>query len=194
VEETQALIEDNIQKRWEAAKGEKETIAALIATNERALDDLAHIARDAMDELAGLAADYAGLSLAESFSATLEKLIRLLKMRYKAIKKKGVGLEHLEEMRYSMEERLNVLRDASEGNSNLLREIRVVARRGGRRWLQVWSPPWLQAWTQAKAVVVEGEETVPFLRPWAEVWTRPQPESTAEAEARVLAWAWGTAG
>ena len=132
VEETQTSIDDSIKKQWEAAKDEKEKTAALVATSERALGDLNRVTHDAMDELAGWAAEYAGLSLAGSFSAHMEKATLLMQQRYKAMEEKGVGMEQLARMRRSVEQmngRLNLLREAKEGVKKVKEKVREGIRK-----------------------------------------------------------------
>lgn len=118
MEETQTSIDDHVKRQWEAAKDEKEKTAALVATSERALSDLNRVTHDAMDELARWAAEYAGLSLAGSFSAHIEKATLLMKQRCKTMEEKGVGVEQLGKMQRSLEQmegKLNLLREAREG-------------------------------------------------------------------------------
>ena len=117
VQETQVLVDDNMKKQWEAAKGEKEMTEALVTTSRRALGDLGHAMDEAMGELARLAEDYACLSLSGCFSAPLEKATRLLEQRCRGMEEKGVSPEQLERMHGSLEqmkERLDVLRRAKE--------------------------------------------------------------------------------
>ena len=118
VERTQVSVDDDIKKKWEAAKDEKERTEALVATCNGALEDLGRIMDDAMDELALLAAEYARLSLSGSFSAHLEKAILLMEQRCKTMEEKGVGVEQLAKMQRSVQQmkgRLNLLRAAREG-------------------------------------------------------------------------------
>jgi hypothetical protein len=117
VQEAQVSVDNNMKRRWEAAKNEKQKTEALFATSKRALGDLSRIINEALNELAQLAAEYARLSLSGSFSAPLEKAIWLLEQQCKGMEEKGVGPEQLERVRGSMEdmkERLDLLRKAQE--------------------------------------------------------------------------------
>jgi anti-sigma-K factor RskA len=69
VEETQVLVDDNMRRKWEVEKDEKEKIEALVATSKSALGDLSRIIDGSMVELARSAEEYARLSLSGSFSA-----------------------------------------------------------------------------------------------------------------------------
>ena len=117
VQETKVSVDDKMKKQWDAAKDEKEKTEALVATSTAALGDFSDAMDEAMDELARLAEEYAGLSLSGCFSAPLEKAIRLLEQRCRAMEEKGVSPEQLERMRASLEQmkgRLDLLRKAKE--------------------------------------------------------------------------------
>jgi len=124
--EAQLSVDDDMRKRWEEAKDENERTEALLATSKSAVEDLSRIIDDAMDDLAGLAEEYASLSLSGSFSAPLEKAILLLEQRCKGMEEKGVGLELLTKVRASLESmkgRLDVLRQAKEKVRERVRRI-----------------------------------------------------------------------
>jgi len=92
-----------IQKKSEDI--ESKITATLIATSHRIQGDLARLAEE-----------YAGLSLAGCFSGPLEKAIRLLE-QHCASKEQGVSRDQLEKMRGGLEDmkrRLDVLRKAKE--------------------------------------------------------------------------------
>ena len=128
VYEAQPSVDYNMRKQWEAAKGEKERIDAVLVTSKSALEDLSRIIDEAMEGLAQLAEDYAHLSLSGDPSAPLEKATRLLEQRCKGMEEKGVGLELLATVRTSlehMEGRLDLLRKAKEK----ARERRTQSRR-----------------------------------------------------------------
>ena len=110
-------VDDDMKKKWEAAKGEKEKKEALVAASECALDDLGSTIDKGMDELERLAEEYAGLSLSGSFSGPLEKAIRLLELHCKNMEEQGVSRDQLDKMRGSVETmktRLELLKDAKE--------------------------------------------------------------------------------
>ena len=122
VYEAQLSVDDNMKKQWEAAKDKQERTKALLATSKRALGDLSHIIDGVMDELARLAEEYASLSMSGSFSAPLEKAIRLLEQRCQGMEEKGVGLELLTKVRSSLEHmkgRLDLLRKARVWESDI---------------------------------------------------------------------------
>ena len=116
-QETQEMVDDDMKKKWEAARDEKEKNEALVAASESALDDLGFTIDKGMDELERLADEYAGLSLSGSFSGPLEKAIRLLEMHCKNMEEQGVSRDQLDKMRGSVEmmkKRLDLLKDAKE--------------------------------------------------------------------------------
>ena len=113
VQETKVSIDDNMKRQWEAAKDEKEKTEALVATSKRALDDLGH-AMDRTNELARLLGEYADLSLAGCFSGPLEKTIRLLQLRCRAMEGKGASPEQLGRMQGSLEQMKGMLAEVKE--------------------------------------------------------------------------------
>jgi hypothetical protein len=135
VQDAQVSVDNNMKRRWEAAKNEKQKTEALFATSKRALGDLSRIINEALNELAQLAAEYARLSLSGSFSAPLEKAIWLLEQQCKGMEEKGVGPEPLAKVRSRLEEmkvRLGLLRKAQEktvvtkGKAEVLKGVREV--------------------------------------------------------------------
>ena len=113
-QESQMTVDDDMKKKWMAAKAKKEKIEALVAASERTLDDTMD---EGMDELVRAADEYAGLSLSGSFSGPLEKAIRLLELHYKSMEEQGVSRDQLDKMRGSVEtmkKRLDLLRKAKE--------------------------------------------------------------------------------
>ena len=80
--DTTRSVGEDMRKQWEAAKDQKENTEALIATHERALDDLSRVTGDAMNDLERLVEDYDGLALSRSFSAHMEKTIKFMEQRY----------------------------------------------------------------------------------------------------------------
>jgi hypothetical protein len=136
VQEPQVSIDSDMKRQWEAAKNEKEKTDALAETSQRALDDLTRIIGEAMDDLARLAGEYARVSLSGSFSAPLEKAIRLLEQRCKGMEEKGVDSEQLAKVRSRLEEmmvRLDLLRKAQEkavvtkGKVEVLKGVQMVS-------------------------------------------------------------------
>jgi len=124
--EAQVSVDDDMRKRWEAAKDEKERTDALFATSKTALEDLSYIIDEATCELARLAEEYASLALSGSYSAPLEKAIWLLEQRCRGMEEKGVGLELLTKVRTTL--------DDMKGRLELLRKAREKLREGVRRF------------------------------------------------------------
>jgi len=97
--DTQTSVDEAVKKEWEAAKVEKEVIELLIATHGSELGGLTHAMGKAVDDLAGLAEDYAAISL----SGHTEKAIRLLEQRCKDMEQKGIGREWPKTMEDSLD-------------------------------------------------------------------------------------------
>ena len=107
-------VDDDMKKKWQAVKDEKEEVEAVVAASERTLVGLID---EGMDELAWLVEEYAGLSLSGSFSGPLEKAIRLMELHCKSMEEQGVSRDQLEKMRGDLEivkRRLDLLRYAEE--------------------------------------------------------------------------------
>ena len=131
----QEAVDDDMKKKWEAAKDEKEKTEALIATSKCILGSLGYAMDEGMDELVQLAEEYASLSLSGCFSGLLEKAIRLLELHCESMEKQGVSRDQLERMRGSLEQmnrRLELLRAAKEKKA---KEATWGAMQGGARWL-----------------------------------------------------------
>ena len=136
MQEAQPIINDGMEKQWESAKDKKTTTAALIATGKRALEDLNRVTDDALDELAGWAAEYARLSLSGSFSAPLEKAIRLQEQRCMVMEVEAVTLKQLAKARKSLEQmkdRLDILGKAKERVPEGVRKGNEVKEKVGSR-------------------------------------------------------------
>src|SRR5258706_9091361 len=103
-QEPRETVDDDMKKKWEAAKDEKEKIEALAAASERTLGRLGSTIDEGMNELQRLAEEYASLSLSGSFSGPLEKAIRLLELHCKSIEEQGVSQDQLEKVRSSLED------------------------------------------------------------------------------------------
>ena len=139
MQKAQPIINHSMEKQWEAAKDEKTTTATLVATVKRAQEDLNRVTDGALDELARWAAEYARLSLSGSFSAPLEKAIRLLEWRCRVMEETGVSLEQLAKVWKSLEEmrdRLEVLGKAKanvkwrEGSRKIAGKVREGVQKG----------------------------------------------------------------
>ncbi|SRR5258706_3201621 len=116
-QESQVTVDEDMKKKWEAAKDEKEKTEALVAESKHKLDSLSSTVETDMDALKGLQEEYAGLSLSGSFSGPLEKEIRLLELHCHSLEEQRVGRDQLEKMRGCLEDmkrRLDVLNKAKE--------------------------------------------------------------------------------
>ena len=110
-------VDDDMKKKYDAAKDETERTEALVAASESELSRLSVTIEDGLAELLRLAEEYAGLSLSGCFSGPLEKAIRLMEEHCKSMEEQGVGRDQLETMRgglKDMKKRLDVLRKAQE--------------------------------------------------------------------------------
>ena len=84
-----------MKKQCEAEKEKKAKTAALVATSVRALEDLNRVMGNALDELPGLEAEYARLSLSGSFPSPRGRPTRLLERYSRRMEEKGVSQEQL---------------------------------------------------------------------------------------------------
>ena len=84
-----------MKKQCEAEKEKKAKTAALVATSVRALEDLNRVMGNALDELPGLEAEYARLSLSGSFPSPRGRPTRLLERYSQRMKEKGVSQAQL---------------------------------------------------------------------------------------------------
>jgi DNA-directed RNA polymerase subunit L len=112
----QVAVNPEMQKRWENAKDDKEKNEVLLASYEEALNGCNQHIDEATQGLARLAEDYSYLSLSGSFSAQVEKAVRLLQQSYKGMESKGVDEEQLQKMREAldvMKKKLSVLKEAN---------------------------------------------------------------------------------
>ena len=117
----QVTVDQDMKQRWEVAKDGKEKTVALIKAGGNALNDLSQVVDRATNDLAQLAEDYASLSLSGSFSAQMEKAVRLLGQRYKGMEEKGVGQDHLKRVKEgldNMEKKLELLQTVKEKKWN----------------------------------------------------------------------------
>jgi len=114
--DTQVSVDQDM-KKWEAAK---EKTTALIEAGERALNELKQVVDHGTNDLAQLAEEYAALSLSGSFSAQVEKAVRLLEQREKGMEEKGLAKEQLEKMREGlglMKKKLELLKIAADSKA-----------------------------------------------------------------------------
>jgi hypothetical protein len=115
--DTQVLIDQNVKKKWGAAKDGKGKIAVLIAFREKALRNLNQIINGATGDLAEQVERYTRLSLSGSFSAQVGSAVRLLEQHCTALENKGVDPDQLQKVKESldhMKKKLDLLISAKE--------------------------------------------------------------------------------
>ena len=103
VNDQQVSVDQTMESKWKAAKNAKDKTETLIAAGKKTLNQLNSVIDRATNELSRLADDYSRLSLSRSFSAQMEKAVRLLEQSYKGMEEKGVGGEQLEKVRESLD-------------------------------------------------------------------------------------------
>ena len=116
--DTQVSVDQDMKKKWETAKDEKEMTAALIETQRQVLHDLDQaIARDT-DNLEQLVKRYARLSLSGSFATQVASAVRLLEQKFQSLGGKGVSIDQFEQVMASlknMRRKLELLKNARRG-------------------------------------------------------------------------------
>jgi hypothetical protein len=99
--DNQVLADEDMKKKWDEAKGGKETTAALIAIHEILLHDANQIIRCIMGDLVQLVEQYARLSLAGSCSAQVSSAVGFLE-RVKGMEGMGFGQVKLKKVTESL--------------------------------------------------------------------------------------------
>jgi len=138
--------ETNIQapgdlKEWDSAKDEAEKTEILLAVQKKVLHDLHRIINGATGDLAGQVERYSRLSLSGRFSAQVESAVRLLEQNYCGLASKGVGQDHLQRVKGSldnMRRRLEILNMAKE---NAQKERIDIGNPDRVEGLQRWRRP-----------------------------------------------------
>jgi len=123
VNDQQVSVDQTMESKWKAAKNAKDKTEILIAAGRKPLDQLNSVIDRATNELLRLADDYSRLSLSRSFSAQMEKAVRLLEQSYKGMEEKGVGGEQLEKVRESldvMRKKMEVLKEAKVKSTGIV--------------------------------------------------------------------------
>ena len=115
--DTQVLIDQNVQRKWAAAKDGKGKMAVLSAFRERVLRDLDQIINGATSDLAQHVERYTLLSLSGNFSAQVTSVVRLLEQKYIALYMKGVGPDQLQKVKESSEHMKRKLEILTEENA-----------------------------------------------------------------------------
>ena len=103
VTDTQVLIDQNVKRKWAAAKDGKGKMAVLDAVRERVLRGLDQIIDGATSDLARLVERYTLLALSGIFLAQVASVVRLLEQKYIALYMKGVGPDQLQKVKESLE-------------------------------------------------------------------------------------------
>ncbi|THU80164.1 hypothetical protein K435DRAFT_874656 [Dendrothele bispora CBS 962.96] len=115
--ETQTGVDEDMKKKFMDAQSEKEKQEHLQKTLEGSLDTLTRLIENSIGELATLASRYADLSLSGSFSGQVEKAVKMLEQKNKAMEEKGVDKPTLDRMQKSLDEmkrELDLLRKAQK--------------------------------------------------------------------------------
>ena len=100
---TQTLIDQNVKRKWAAAKDGKGKMAVLNAFRERVLRDLEQIINGATSDLARHIERYTLLSLSGNLPAQVDSAIKLLEQNYITLETKGVGPDQLQKVKESLE-------------------------------------------------------------------------------------------
>ena len=125
VPDIQVLVDEDMQKKWEMAKDEKEKVAALLEQGKKALQGLNKIISDATNNLSRLTEEFANLSLSGSFSTQVEKAVGLLEQTYKSMEEKCVNPTQLQKVKDNLDQmtrKLELLNKVKERS-----EVRVAA-------------------------------------------------------------------
>ena len=113
-------VDEDMKKKWDEAKDEKETITTLTAVNEMVLHELNQAIDYAMSDLAQLVERLDCLSLAGSYSAQMRTAVRFLEgMEKRTIRreKRENIKESLDHMKRKLELLTKVEEDAKKGVS-----------------------------------------------------------------------------
>jgi hypothetical protein len=115
VVDTQVSVDQDIKKKWEAAKDGEERAVVLTEARQKLQSNFDQVINRATNDLVQLVERYARLSLSSSFSAQVDGAIRLLEQNYTALERSGVGREQLQKVTASldhMRKKLELLNDA----------------------------------------------------------------------------------
>ena len=103
VTDTQVLIDQNVKRKWAAAKNGKRKMAVINAFRVRVLRDLDQIINSATSDLARHVERYTLLALSGNFSAQVDSAVRLLEKNYRTLEMKGVDYDQLQKVKESLE-------------------------------------------------------------------------------------------
>ena len=99
----QMSVDDDMKKKWEAAKNEKEKAAIHIALNGMVLHDLNQVINRAPSDLVQLVEQYAPLAWSGSVLEKLGCTARRLEQMYKVMEEKGVSQDLLQQVKESLD-------------------------------------------------------------------------------------------
>lgn len=132
VSRSQVSTDEEMKAKWENAKAGKERDEEALKQLQVKINDLDKSIEDSITKLAELAANYADLSLSGSFSAQVEKAIKLLEQKLQSMQESGVDASQLQKVEDSldaMRRKLKVLKNANEiANKERGKSRSVVAR------------------------------------------------------------------
>ena len=103
VTDTQVLVDQDMKKKWETAKGKKGKTAVLVTFRERLLHKLDQAINGGIGDLAQLVGRYSKLALSEGFSEQVDRTVKHLGLRYLALKGNGVGQDQLQKIDESLD-------------------------------------------------------------------------------------------
>ena len=111
-------VGQDMKKKWEMAKGAKAKREVFIAACKKALNDADKVMNRATDDLGQRVERHESLALGGSFAAQVHSAVKLLELRYQALReKKDVGPDQLTKVEASldrMKRRLDILNTAKE--------------------------------------------------------------------------------
>ncbi|KAJ7629668.1 hypothetical protein DFH06DRAFT_1225080 [Mycena polygramma] len=113
-DETQISVDEGMKAKWESAMEDQAKKAAALEAMRKALADVGRVVEGNMVKLADLTEEYGKMSLSGSFSAHLERGIKLLEMDIAT--KSSIGgeqMERLEENVAELKRKLDVLKEAN---------------------------------------------------------------------------------
>ena len=120
--DNQVLIDEDMKRKWDEARYDKERTVALIVVNEMALHILKHVGNYATGDLMQLMEQYADLSLAGSCTVRAKSTVRFLEDKaeqgYRVENRPDTVREDLGHMRRKLK-LLNKIEDSQKGVSGL---------------------------------------------------------------------------
>ena len=117
VPDRQVLIDQDVKRKWEAAKDEKGKTAVLSTFRDKVQRNLNQVINGATNDLAKHVERYTRLSLSGNFSAQVGSVVKLLEQNYATLETKGVGIDQLQKVKESldhMKRKLELLNSAKQ--------------------------------------------------------------------------------